>query len=243
MGAPLEATANTAAAFLAAHALGADGIELDLLAVEPGRVIVAHDRGDARARPDALMLETLEHVLAEPPLCSVPVLLDVKTPGAERALAAALVGARLTPRAIISTTDPHVLRGLAKSAPRATRSLTFPRSRRDPERHALSRTFAEWRRPAVRRMLPLVARRAIQRHGLSAITVEQRLVTPELRRITAERDIELIVWTVDDEARARELLDLGVDAIITNDPALVLRLRDEHAVREAKNQRTASGGW
>ncbi len=59
-------------------------------------MIVAHDLGDADRRPDALILETLEHVLAEPPLSSMPVLLDVKSLGAARALAAALVGARLT---------------------------------------------------------------------------------------------------------------------------------------------------
>lgn len=243
MGAPLAATPNTTAAFLAANELGADGIELDLIAVEPGRVIVAHDLGDARARPDALVLETLEHVLAEPPLSRVPVLLDVKSPGAERALAAALVGARLTPRAIISTTDPSVLRGLARTVPQATRSLTYPRSQRDPDRHALSRTLATWKRPILRATLPAIVRRANLRHELHAVTVEERLVTPALRKITEKLGIELIVWTVDDAERARELLELDVDAIITNDPALVLRLRDEHLAREAGIRRTAVGGW
>lgn len=243
MGAPKVAPANTQASFLAAHELGADGIELDLLAVEPGRVIVAHDDGDAARRPDALMLEVLEHVLAEPPLVRLPVLLDVKSPGAERALAAALVGARLTPRAIISSTDPRVIRDLARSAPRATRSLTYPRSRRDPERHRLSRTLAGWRRPLQQRALPALVRRATQRHALHAVTVEHRLVTLRLRERTRALGVELIVWTVDDPARVHELLELDVDAIITNDPALVLQLRDEHAVRAAGNRRTASGGW
>ncbi len=243
MGAPALAPANTTASFLAAHAAGADGIELDLIAVEPGRVIVAHDLGDVDRRPDALMLERLEHVLAEPPLSTVPVLLDVKSPGAARALAAALVGARLTPRAIISTTDPQVLRGLALSVPRATRSLTYPRSRRDPQRHALSRALADLRRPLVRAVLPLLVRRAVQRHGLHAVTVEHRLVTPALRALTRRLGVELIVWTVDDAQRARELLELDVDAIITNDPVLVLQQRDEFAARVAEIRRTASGGW
>lgn len=229
MGAPRVAPANTAAAFLAAVELGADGIELDLIAAEPGRVIVAHDLGDVQRRPDALLLDELEHLLAAPPLSSSPVLLDVKSTGASRALAAALVGARLTPRAIISTTDPRVLRGVARSAPRATRSLTYPRSRRDPERHALSRWVADIRRPLVRAALPALVHRAARRHGLGAVTVEQRLVTPALRARTRALGIELIVWTIDDPARAREFLELDVDAIITNDPALVLEIRDAHA--------------
>jgi glycerophosphoryl diester phosphodiesterase len=243
MGAPLVAPANTARAFVAAHELGADGIELDLLAVEPGRMIVAHDLGDAAGRPDALMLDALEQVLVEPPLSSMPVLLDVKSPGGERALAAALVGARLLPRAIISTTDARVVRGLLRSAPRATRSLTYPRSRRDPERHVVSRTIARLRRPVLRSALPLLVRRAVQRYGLAAVTVEHRLVTASLRRCTTRLGVELIVWTVDDPQRARELFALDVDAIITNDPARVLRTRDEHVAQGAKIRRTASGGW
>jgi glycerophosphoryl diester phosphodiesterase len=32
--------------------------------------------------------------------------------------------------------------------------------------------------------------------------------------------VELIAWTVDDPERIRELLDLGVDGICSNDPRL-----------------------
>ncbi|MFT4035510.1 MAG: glycerophosphodiester phosphodiesterase [Patulibacter sp.] len=242
MGAPREAPANSAAAFLAAHRLGADGIELDLIAVEPGRILVAHDPSVATG-PDVLMLETLEHLLAEPPLATMPVLLDIKSRGTARALAAALIGAGLTPRAVVSTTDPQVLRRLSLAAPQATRSQTFPRTRGDWQRRPLARKLAPLWEPVAGAILPYAVRRAIQRHDLHAVTVNARLVTPALRTMTAARGIELIVWTVDDPATTRRMLELDVDAIITNDPALVLRLRDEHRQRDAEKRRTATGGW
>lgn len=229
MGAPRLAPANTAEGFLAAQAAGADGIELDLIAAEAGTVLVAHDLGDAGERPDALELASLERLLSSPPLAEMPVLLDIKSHGVDRALAAALVGARLTPRAIISSFDPEVLRQLSLSAPQATRSLTFPRSRRTAKRTPLARRLARSRERATGFLLPLVVRRAAQRHQLHAITVNHRLVTERLCRTARRLGLELITWTVDDPADARRLLALDVDAIITNDPSLLLTLRAEQA--------------
>lgn len=155
-------------------------------------------------------------------------LLDVKSGGIERAVAAALTGARLTPRAVISTTDPRVLRALRFASPGATRSQTFPRSRRDPNRSPFAKRFAALRRPLTRAVMPLMVRRAIQRHGLAAVTINYELVTPALAKMVRERGVELIVWTVDSPADARRMLDLDVDVIITNDPAAILRARDAH---------------
>lgn len=229
MGAPAIEPANSSAGFLAAHDAGADGIELDLIAVRGGSVLVAHDEGDAERRSsEVLPLAELENLLAAGPLGQATVLLDVKSAGLERAVAAALTGARLTPRAIISTTDPHVLRALRFASPGATRSQTFPRSRRDPNRHGLSRRLAALRRPFVRALMPAIVRRAAHRHGLAAVTVDHRLVSPALVRTTKAAGVELIVWTVDDPARARELFELDVDTIITNDPVAILAARRAH---------------
>ncbi|MBJ7473448.1 MAG: glycerophosphodiester phosphodiesterase [Solirubrobacteraceae bacterium] len=232
MGAPAVAPPNSPEGFLAAHRLGADGIELDLVAVRGGSVVVAHDEGVVAATTDVLPLDELENLLASPPLSATPVLLDVKSGGIERAIAAALTGARLTPRAIISTTDPRVLRALRFASPGATRSQTFPRSRRDPQRSTFSRRFAELRRPFTRALMPLIVRRAVHRHGLAAVTVNHQLVTPALAKMLRERGVELIVWTVDDHDEARRMLDLDVDVIITNDPAAILQARSEHLARE-----------
>jgi len=48
------------------------------------------------------------------------------------------------------------------------------------------------------------------------------LVTPTSVAAAHEREIEMHVWTVNEEAQMRELLELGVDGIITDFPARLL---------------------
>ena len=43
--------------------------------------------------------------------------------------------------------------------------------------------------------------------------------------------LEMHVWTIDDPAEMTALLDLGVDAIMTDVPPLAARLLRERAVR------------
>jgi glycerophosphoryl diester phosphodiesterase len=50
------------------------------------------------------------------------------------------------------------------------------------------------------------------------------VVTPALLDAVHAAGAEVHVWTVDDPARMRMLLDLGVDAIVTNRPDLALPL-------------------
>lgn len=53
------------------------------------------------------------------------------------------------------------------------------------------------------------------------------LVDEALLKELRKRDIELVVWTVNEEVDIRRMLDLGVDGIITDHPERALRLRDE----------------
>ncbi len=50
------------------------------------------------------------------------------------------------------------------------------------------------------------------------------IVTPRLTRALRERNVHLDVWTINDEAEMRRLLDMGVGALITDRPDLALGL-------------------
>ena len=50
------------------------------------------------------------------------------------------------------------------------------------------------------------------------------IVTPRMVRGLRERNVRLDVWTINDEAEMRRLIDLGVDGIITDRPDLALAL-------------------
>lgn len=57
-----------------------------------------------------------------------------------------------------------------------------------------------------------------------AIHPEARDATPELIQAAHQRDQQVNVWTVDQEAQIKQLIHLGADGIITNDPPLALRV-------------------
>jgi glycerophosphoryl diester phosphodiesterase len=53
---------------------------------------------------------------------------------------------------------------------------------------------------------------------------KHELVTPELVTRVQALGMQVIPWTVNDEARMRELIDMGVDGIITDYPDVLLRV-------------------
>lgn len=61
---------------------------------------------------------------------------------------------------------------------------------------------------------------------LDCIAPRHTLVTRKIIAESRERGIPVFAWTVDDPVRVIELLDLGVDGIITNEPTRVRKLVD-----------------
>ena len=61
------------------------------------------------------------------------------------------------------------------------------------------------------------------------IAVARRSITPALLRRADAQGIEVHAWTVNSAAEMAELIDLGVDGLITDDPALAVSVREEVA--------------
>jgi glycerophosphoryl diester phosphodiesterase len=63
---------------------------------------------------------------------------------------------------------------------------------------------------------------------VQVIGLKDGLATPELIEALHERDMVVYSWTIDDPRRMVELMDLGVDGLITNDPLLCQRVVDRY---------------
>ena len=69
----------------------------------------------------------------------------------------------------------------------------------------------------------------ITRLDVEVLAVDQRLATPSFIRATQRAGKEVHVWTVNDRATMQRFIELGVDNIMTDDPALLRDLLAERA--------------
>lgn len=203
-GAAALAPANSAAAIEAALEAGVDVVEVDVLAVAGRGVVLTHSASELSAEPLSLD-EALGLIAAS----RAGVLLDVKDAGFEAELVEGIRRHDLMERALVSTTRLDILRHVAELEPELPRSVTYPRNQ--------GRAAARARVPGAlpRRIAGLLARA-----GAAAATLNYRVVTAAVVERCHAMGVAVLVWTVNDAGLARRLDDLGVDGLITDDPAV-----------------------
>jgi glycerophosphoryl diester phosphodiesterase len=221
-GACRAAPENTIAAFRAAHALGADWVELDVRLAFDGSLPVHHDEHypDGRAVADVAAARrpaTVPDLVAALVACRpMGVNIEIKNLPAEAgydpdATIVGAIGAVLTEHdtVLVSSFDPITLARVRATLPAvATALLTF--SLDDPA--------------------GVVA--AAARAGHTALHPFDASVDAALVQLAHDHGLAVNVWTVDDPERARALAALGVDGICTNVPDLVrAALREEPSHR------------
>ncbi|MDI2098201.1 glycerophosphodiester phosphodiesterase family protein [Ruicaihuangia caeni] len=236
-GFSLEAPENTLLAFAKAIAAGCTHIETDTRATADGVAVLCHDRtlervaGEGRRVSSCTMDELRAIDLGEGQgFCSLEEALnafpetrfniDIKSADAVGPTVAAIIKAKAIDRVLVTSFDEgrrlkavNMLPGVATSA--ASRSLGV----------ALI---------AAKLGLGQVVRMAFK--GIGAVQAPERagrlkVTTRRVIRAWQRAGLEVHIWTVNDQQRMRELLDLGVDGIVTDRPDLafeVLRERGQH---------------
>lgn len=216
---------NTLAAFEEAARQGADGFELDVRACATGELVVLHDPTLAAATDGAdpraaasLSLDELRRVDVGGGE-RAPLLCDALAFARERALIVnvelkhdvpsriALVEsvARLlrawdsAQRVLVSSFDPWMLAGFGALVPRLPRAQLVHQSRYSPLHAALA--------------LPL---------GCAMVNLERTLASPSTVRRLHRAGRRVGVWTVNAAREAVDLASLGVDLLISDEPAVVL---------------------
>lgn len=200
-----------------------DGLETDVWRTRDGALVLWHDptcRGlDVRrstlaelraAEPDLATLDALLNVAAEH--AGKLVNLELKRPGGflggwslERGVARAVRRVGIADRTIVSSFRPLALARMRLAAPALRTALLYEATS--------SRPWLAWEAAAWLHV--------------DALHPEEGLVDAALLRRAHDRGLAVNVWTVNDEARVRELARLGVDGIIADDPFALRRARDE----------------
>jgi glycerophosphoryl diester phosphodiesterase len=215
-GAAALAPENTLEALRAGIAQGCDYVEFDVLSKADGGLVLAHSAhelpDDVASLDDALALLAAEGVGAH---------VDLKRRGLEEAVAVALRKHDLLERSLVSSLDWAALRDLRRYEPTLRVGLSYPE-----DRYGLSgrRTFAPLLAgglAAMKRTLPRLIGRWLERAAASAAVVHRQLVTPSLIRACHHRGAAVWAWTVNDPTEAGQLVEWGADAIITDDPRIL----------------------
>lgn len=217
-GADLIAPGNTLESFGAALECGVDMIEFDVLRLRDGRLVLAHDYGDAAKREPVTLEEGLDHFAGEA-YADVELDVDLKLPGYEREVVEGLIERGLGERSIVSSMYLESLARVGELGPGIRRGWSVPRVRRDytrspyaPIAYAIARYY--------RRRLPGRAARLIRAGRIECVMAHWLLASGRLVKQVKRAGGQVYVWTVDDADRIERLAALGVDGVITNDPRL-----------------------
>jgi glycerophosphoryl diester phosphodiesterase len=220
---------NSREAIEQALKIGVDRIEIDVQRSADGDLVLVHDDAfllhgrktptdeitTAQFRqllPSLLTLDELIDLNRD----NVPLLFDVKLPGYEPDLIAAIRRHRIA-AAAASSTHPIVLWRLRRAFPDMRLGLSTGHMATGipsrPGRFVMSGTLR------LATPLPLVA--AMRLCGATETMIQHRVCTPRLVRTVHAGGRLVNVWTVDRPDQMRHFIDMGVDGIISNRPDLV----------------------
>jgi glycerophosphoryl diester phosphodiesterase len=246
-GASADAPENTIAAFDLAIDQGAELIECDVHTTLDGRLVIHHDFDLLRtagrsARIGDLTLAEIEsldvgawnherYVGERVPTLDLVLLrygtkvllnLEIKVDshpnaGIESGVAEAVVGACLIDRVVVSSFDLETILRLRRLYPQIRASLLYE----DPLAGSLPGGMAPDE--------PLGAMMALAAlYGLAGVHLEHSLVSAGVMDRARRLGLGVLAWTVDEPSEMVRLAGLGIDAIVSNRPALLRQVVAAH---------------
>ncbi len=214
-GASADHPENTIEAFVGAKEQGADGIELDVRLSADDVLVLCHDAH----LPDGRMVRKVQSAdlpasvpsLAEALEATDPLFTNIElknlrsdpdfdaAEGLSIAVAGLITAFDAHDRVLVSSFDIEAVLRIRSTDPLVPIGwLVWGQA--DP--------------------VQLIAR--VEAHDMQAIHPHDLLVDSAFVRRAHDAGLEVNVWTVDDLDRGRALVEMGVDAIITNTPALMI---------------------
>ena len=240
-GASYQAPENTLDAFWCAVQMGADGIELDVQLTKDGHMVVIHDstvdrtsNGCGAVRDQTLEeLRTLDFSMGKQDFSNtrIPTLDEVYS--------------------LVQDTDIRVNVELKDNTVENGEFAILPRALELEQRYGMTgrvfySSFNHHVLRAMKQMQPAAETAALYAAGLIDVWDYVKkaqidgihphfsaLQEPNLVTNCHQNGIYIRPWTVDSEQEMHNMLEAGVDAIITNHPDIALRLRDVYENKPA----------
>ena len=235
-GASADLPENTLAAFAAGLAAGADRLELDVHASADGVVVVIHDadldrttngHGPVRRQTfEALLrldagrgqrIPALDELLDAHR--GVPLNIEIKQddPPIEALVLETLDRHGARERTLLAAEHAHVMHRIRHAAPDVLTSHSAAEVAEFVSRLNEGR-LAGYRPPGIAWQVP-------------PAYMGTPIVTPDFVAAAHDLGTEVHVWTINEAAEMHALLDLGVDALMTDVPALGVRVLRERGLR------------
>ncbi|HEY6960638.1 MAG TPA: glycerophosphodiester phosphodiesterase [Gaiellaceae bacterium] len=209
-GAAAVAPENSREALEAAVTAGADLVEFD---VGPG-LVLAHDAGaDGMPLGDALDL------LAATPL---GLHIDVKERGYEQAVLEAVDARGLRDRVLVSTAYAAVGRRVRALAPELPVAIGYPRDSYGVSRFRWPDAVVAPGRAALRGAMPLRIPLLLRAASANVLALHHTLCSRAAVAAARRAGAPVLAWTANDPERVRALAAMGVDGIVSDDPAMAL---------------------
>jgi glycerophosphoryl diester phosphodiesterase len=213
-GAAALAPENSLEAIALAVELGCDLVEFDVHALG-GELVVAHD-----PPREADGLPTLDEVLSLLAPTGAGVHLDLKSQRAERPVAEALRRHGLVERTLVSSFRRETLRALHAVEPGVRRGRTYPQDRTGLTKRRVFQPPARAIVRVLRQALPRRIPSLLARSNATAAVLYWEVVSEAAVARCHALGAPVLVWTVDDASLLPWLDEIGVDAVITNDPRI-----------------------
>jgi len=209
-----RALENSLAAFRLALSLPVDMIEFDIRKSRDNELYVMHDKETGRTAESNINIErSLSDDIARirlkngepiPKLNDVLALvagkaglnIEIKSEGAGALTAAHIVGTGYQGRLMISSFKEHEIIDAKRVMPNVPVAGIF-------DAFAPSEVSAYWAK------------------GYRVISLSRKTVSKELITSCHSRNIEVYVWTVDNEKEAQQLISWGVDGLYSNEPEML----------------------
>ena len=212
---------------------GIEMIELDVRSTRDGRLVLSHDDvightsiaasafDDLRqARPEIASLDDALDVVAGRTTLN----LDIKDAPSMSRVGATVRAHGAVDRCIVSCLERPWLMALSDLEPSIPAFLSYPADRGGASQKP-------WLKPVVSGVVSLMRMTMATRlprmiRGLdgTGVTLYHPLITPRLVALVHGMRLSLYAWTVDDPARMRQLVEMGVDGITSNRPDLLAEL-------------------